>query len=111
MRAVAILLAVGIGACATPYQQRGFAGGYTDQRIGRDRFLITVNVNSYTSSSVAYEYFVRRAWEVCTASGFTDWSIEDRGGGTDVMVLQGNAYAKPHVEGLVRCTDPARSAD
>ncbi len=101
---VAILAVLVMTACATPYQRRAFNGGYADQRLSDDQFLISVNVNSYTSSSTAYAYFVRRAAEVCYEAGYRRWAIEDRSSSTDVYAYNGQAYAKPHVEGVVRCT-------
>ena len=52
-------------SCATPYQKKGYRGGYTDSDLGNGIHLITVRVNSYTDAATAYEYFHRRAGELC----------------------------------------------
>lgn len=52
-------------ACATPYQASGFRGGYEDRDLGGGRWMISVEVNSYTSRSTAAEYTYRRAGELC----------------------------------------------
>ncbi len=92
--------------CATPYQPMDFAGGYASSRVAPDRFLVEVRVNSFTSSSTAYAYFIRRANQLCRRAGYADWHLEDRTGGTDYLDVNGQAMAKPHIEGLVRCTAP-----
>jgi hypothetical protein len=65
MRLAFGLVGLGLVACATPYQSRGFRGGYDEKQLGPDRYMITVKVNSYTSRSTAVEYSYRRAAELC----------------------------------------------
>lgn len=55
---------------STPYQKQGFMGGYSDQQIGRNTHLISVEVNGYTSQSTAMRHAYRRAAELCPG-GFT----------------------------------------
>jgi hypothetical protein len=63
MRLVMVLAIV--SGCATPYQSKGFRGGYTSRPLGPSRWIIEVKVNSYTSRSTAIEYSYRRAAELC----------------------------------------------
>lgn len=69
MLRMSLMGAMTMVACATPYQQRGFSGGYNDTSLGNGRWMINVDVNGYTSRSTAMEYSYRRAGELCP-SGF-----------------------------------------
>lgn len=88
-----ILLVVLLG-CATPYQAKGFRGGYQDEAVGDGTYIITVNVNGYTSTSTAFKYFQRRAHEVCVAHGFTSYAV-----------LQTNGVGGDVLTGRIRCTN------
>jgi hypothetical protein len=84
---------------ATPYQAKGLRGGYEDQDLGGGRYLITVDVNSYTSSSEAMQYAYRRAGELCP-SGY-DPITGDRA--TDYVNIGGKTYNKGSSTLVVQC--------
>lgn len=52
--------------CSTPYQSSGWMGGYTEQPLGDDRYLVSFRGNGYTGSEVVREYAIRRALELCS---------------------------------------------
>jgi hypothetical protein len=52
-------------ACATPYQRRGFTGGYVNEQIGEDTHYIAFDGNGYTGQTTAEIYVRRRAGELC----------------------------------------------
>lgn len=91
----------------TPYQQLGFEGGYTNQYLGNDTFLITVRVNAYTDEATAYEYFHRRANEICQQSGYTPYEVLEMN--TDakqsMIFLNNKAHMvkKPCIYGRIKC--------
>lgn len=91
-----------MAACATPYQAKGFRGGYEETRLGADRWMINVEVNSYTSRSTAIEYTYRRAAELCP-QGF-DPIDADRS--ERVVSYNGQDYAKPNAVLVVQCKPP-----
>lgn len=75
---VAIGLSFGLGACetATPYQplQQGSAvsGGFSDQRLDKNRFRVTFQGNTLTSRETVETYLLYRAAELTVAQGY-DW--------------------------------------
>jgi hypothetical protein len=83
-------------ASATPYQQSGIRGGYETRQLGGNRWLIHVEVNSFTSQSTATEYAYRRAAEICP-NGFDP---VDRSSSTE-YTAQGDA--KPGSVLVVQC--------
>ena len=54
-----------LGACRTPYQRKGFTGGYTDYRAGTDMIYVTYSGNGYTGAETIIRYWHLRAAEVC----------------------------------------------
>ncbi len=50
--------------CATPYQPRGFRGGYSDYRVSADVFSVSFRGNSSTREEVVEEFLLRRASEL-----------------------------------------------
>jgi hypothetical protein len=81
---VALALAAGLSACATPtpYQPRvpgnAAAGGYGEQRIEADRWRVTFAGNSLTSRETVEAYLLFRAAEL-TLQQRHDWfTIVDR---------------------------------
>lgn len=66
-------MALTLAGCVTPYQPRGFSGGYVDWPTGPGRHHIEVNGNGYTSSSTLRYYFHRRAMELCSFEGFNGY--------------------------------------
>ena len=61
--------------CRTPYQSYGFTGGYTDQKICNDKFLISVIGNGYTSLGEVESHFFRRAEEIAKENGCTSYKV------------------------------------
>jgi hypothetical protein len=103
MKLIAVLVLV--AACATPYQRKGFRGGYSDQQIGPGRYLISVDGNGFTSRSTIVEYQYRRASELCPM-GF-DVLDADRSTSSSLATFDGgktyNTVNKPSGSLAVRC--------
>src|SRR5512140_1474259 len=104
------MMVVAITACATPYQAKGFAGGYSDYPVGNNSYAISVDVNSYTSMSTAMEYAYRRASELCPRG----YDVVDRAGSqSDFYIRNGNVLQnmpKSSVSLIVTCGVQVRPA-
>lgn len=104
-----LVVVLGCGGCATPYQQMGFRGGYRDRQLSEGRFFVEVRVNAYASSGTALEYLHRRARDLCTAAGYAEYAIEDSAADADIGVVRtGNtlqAYRKPEMSAIVECRE------
>lgn len=67
-----------LAGCATPYQQHGFRGGYSDARIGADTVLVSFKGNGYTSKERVQLYLLYRCAEVTRQYGY-DYFIVSKG--------------------------------
>jgi hypothetical protein len=82
--AAAACLALAACTTATPYQpyqpggMSSSAGGFSEQRIGADRFRITFSGNSLTSRETVERYLLFRSAEVTLAEGYDWFSLADR---------------------------------
>lgn len=94
--AVAVLLAVGLFACATPYGREGAMGGYSEFPLGDDTYEITASGNAYTSESRVRAMVQYRAAEFALERGFDHFVVLDGSQQTDrsLMVLPGHSSAQ-----------------
>src|SRR5689334_3716661 len=84
--AVALILAAGLAACATPtpYQPRApgssgaSSGGYAESRIEGDRWRVSFTGNTLTSRETVESYLLYRAAELTLQQGFDGFTIVDR---------------------------------
>lgn len=66
MRVMIMLVAAFlVTSCSTPYQKKGFRGGYEDLELSKGVYLITVEGNGYTGLATLYNIAARRAKELC----------------------------------------------
>jgi len=80
--ALALLAATALGACttATPYQPYrphsagGIHGGYSEQRLAPDRYLVRFHGNSLTSRDRVEGYMLYRSAELTLREGY-DWFL------------------------------------
>jgi hypothetical protein len=105
-----VVIAIGLAsiiASATPYQRMGFSGGYKDQCLDEDIYLITVRVNAYTDEATAYEYFHRRASEIVKENGYKRYEVLEFGTSKKhgLVYFSGKPYIvqKPSVYGRIKC--------
>ncbi len=99
---IAVVMA-GLAACVTPYQEKGFGGGYASNQIGPGMWSIDVEVNSNTSAGTAMEYAYRRAGEVCP-TGFD--TVDGQKSQSDFYVRNGDYVTnnpKSNVSIIVKC--------
>lgn len=69
-----------IAGCATPYQRRGFAGGYSDFQIDSNTFKVQFRGNGYTSSETVEIYALYRCAEVTLEAGYDYFIIVNERG-------------------------------
>jgi hypothetical protein len=84
--AAMILSAAALGSCttATPYQPyrpesaSGVHGGYSEQQLAPDRYLVRFHGNELTSRDRVEGYMLYRAAELTVQSGFDSFEIVER---------------------------------
>ena len=93
---LAILSAISACMTATPYQPYrseaagGIHGGYSEQRMAPDRFLVRFHGNEMTARDRVEGYLLYRAAELTVQSGYDSFSIVDRHTEHDVQT-----YVRP----------------
>jgi hypothetical protein len=78
---LAAALVVAACATATPYQPlgtRGASGGFTEQRLEANRYLVTFAGNTLTSRQRVENYLLFRAAELTIANGYDGFTIARR---------------------------------
>ena len=85
--ALAISLGGAVAGCATtptPYQPyvqesaRGVHGGYSEQRLAPDRFIVRFHGNEFTSRDRVEGYLLYRSAELTLQNGFDSFVMVDR---------------------------------
>jgi hypothetical protein len=76
--------------CATPYQQHGFRGGYSDARIGQDTVLVSFKGNGYTSKERVQLYLLYRCAEVTRQHGYDYFVVAN--GSTEAAASEFSSY-------------------
>lgn len=61
--------------CATPYQSKGAAGGFSDFRITTDVFSVSFRGNTSTTEDTVEAFLLRRASELTLRHGFRHFVI------------------------------------
>lgn len=106
--ALLIVIASALGACATPYQPKGFTGGYEEVEIQPGVYFLEFTANAYTSLPTVVQYWHQRAKELCAPKGKVPEIIEVTRGHT-MQLIDGTSYHKPATTGHIRCVSPSRS--
>jgi hypothetical protein len=105
--AVATLLALMVGACATPYQSAGPTGGYTEKSLGPGKYYLKYLGNGFTKSEVVRAYWERRASELCQGKPYKSEPGSGYDQASNVAFVGGAAYFNQHryptVQGIVEC--------
>lgn len=104
---LSVALLTTLSSCATPYQPMGVRGGYSDTPMGDGKYFIKVKVNGFTDSSTAHQYLLRRAYEVCTEAGYTDFEIQSGQSNKSVSYAVTDygisSIEKPEMSALIVC--------
>lgn len=99
-----------IEGCATPYQPEGFTGGYSDQYLGNDEYLITIRGNAYTDHATVWQYFHRRAAEIVATMGCSRYEVLEQVIAELPYYIEGAPMPKPRFAGRIRCVRVAQNA-
>ena len=59
-----------IGGCSTPYQPRGFRGGYSEIKLTSDQYIVSFRGNGYTGSDTVRTYILYRSAEITLSAGY-----------------------------------------
>jgi hypothetical protein len=73
-----ISLAVFLSACATPYQETGFGGGYSETKLSSTMFNVRFQGNGFTSPERVSDLALLRCAEVCLEHGFGFFAITEK---------------------------------
>lgn len=80
----ALIGAVGCTTAPTPYQpyveegSRGIHGGYSEQRLAADRYIVRFHGNEFTSRDRVEGYLLYRAAQLTLENGFDSFVMVDR---------------------------------
>ena len=75
---IALLLAILLFSCATPYQNLGFSGGYSDTKPSKNIFSVRFNGNGFTDLNRAIDFALLRSAEIAIENGYNFFSIIDQ---------------------------------
>jgi hypothetical protein len=73
-----ISLAVFLSACATPYQETGFGGGYSETKLSDNMFNVRFQGSGFTSPERVSDLALLRCAEVCLEHGFGFFAITEK---------------------------------
>ena len=68
--ALAALAISALSACATPYQAKGFRGGYSDTRIDSNTAMVSYRANAHTDRQTVQSYLIYRCAQVTVGDGY-----------------------------------------
>ena len=66
-----------LAGCATPYQERGFSGGYKETKLKKNVFRVSFKGNSFTDKRKASDFALLRCAELTLEKGFRFFVIAD----------------------------------
>ena len=124
MKLIVLLFAFSVLGCATGYQPEGFSGGYDEQKVGDNKYLVSFSGNGFTSGSEVQRGAFRRAEELCMEKNYNSFEMISKDGSTSqsttptTVSCYGNScssqggitFNKHSVEILIQCTHPAQQA-
>ncbi len=104
---IVVFLLLVLAGCATPYQRKGFRGGFEDAHIRDNIYYVSVETNGFTSPVKAAQYFHRRAKELCEEMEYHDYRITgERDTSTASVTVSGGSggtILHPGFAGYVEC--------
>lgn len=87
-----IIASVGLlGACSTPYQPEGFAGGYSDSPAGPDLYWVTFSGGGFTSRREESDFMILRCAQLTLEKGDSYFVL--------VGAIRQDAYSPPGAPG------------
>ncbi len=98
-RFLMVLMVLFLVGCTTPYQPRGYTGGYSEAEIEPNVFFLEYLGNAHTGLPTIVSYWHRRANELCKSRNM-GLTILDRKGGRE---FRDDSAAKPYYSGHIKC--------
>ena len=113
-------VALGLSACATPYQPEGYRGGFSELQLSRSAWRVEFRGNGYTRPARASDFALLRATELVLAAGCTHYEVVSARTGSEYggTVVNAHAYGatavpirKPGSAIAVGCASPDVGVD
>lgn len=70
-----LVFTVGLFACTTPYGPYGATGGYKDEKISENRYMVSFYGNGNTSGQTVWNFWIYRCAELTLEKGYEFFSI------------------------------------
>ena len=77
MRNLPFLVLIFIAACATPYQNSGLAGGFSETRLSENVFRVSFRANAYSRGERAEDFALLRCAELALEHGYSHFALAD----------------------------------
>ena len=71
------LVGLALIGCATPYQSKGFTGGFSETQLDVNVFQVSFRGNAYTSGERAADFTLLRSAELAIENGYSYFIIVD----------------------------------
>ncbi|HEX7028873.1 MAG TPA: hypothetical protein VF268_16655 [Gammaproteobacteria bacterium] len=62
-------------SCATPYGPNSWTGGYTDEKVDEDTYIISFYGNGYASEERVWNFWIYRCAELTTLKGYDYFAL------------------------------------
>lgn len=104
MRVWVVVAALALASCATPYQETGFRGGVSAQRIDETTLQVSASGNGMTNVATIQQFLLRRSAEATLAAGYDHFvfvNIADQSrAGAITTPGSANSYTTANVTGF-----------
>lgn len=74
-----MMVALALAGCSTPYQEMGFLGGVSAERITSETYRIVSRGNAYTGGTAVQDYVLLKAAETTKQAGGTHFALISAG--------------------------------
>ena len=64
-----------LAGCATAYGPRGFTGGYSDEKVDEQTYMVSFSGNGNTTGDMVWNYWIYRCAELTKEKGFAAFSV------------------------------------
>lgn len=94
-----LIVALILSGCATPYQNTGLTGGFSETQLQPNVFTVHFRGNGYTSRQRSTDFAMLRCAELALQNGFTHFAIADSS--QDKSTMMYNTGSSSHTYGTV----------